>query len=82
MSWQDEGPSAEDIERFSDETGYCPSCGAEVWDGAPACPSCGEMLDRVLTRPPAVHAFETRWRRAIIVLVLLGFLSALVWIII
>ena len=41
---RDDGPSPDDIRRFSHETAYCPECGAEIWDAAPACPSCGHML--------------------------------------
>jgi uncharacterized membrane protein YvbJ len=41
----DEGPSHEDIERFSDqETGFCPKCGNEIWDDVSKCPSCGIWL--------------------------------------
>jgi len=36
-----EGPSEEDLERFSrEDTGYCPECGEEVWDDAPQCKAC------------------------------------------
>ncbi|HIA71123.1 MAG TPA: hypothetical protein EYO01_00225 [Phycisphaerales bacterium] len=41
----DEGPSQEDVERFSEkETGYCPKCGDEIWDDVSKCPSCGVWI--------------------------------------
>ncbi|MAI67728.1 MAG: hypothetical protein CMJ26_07630 [Phycisphaerae bacterium] len=40
-----EGPSEEDIERFSsDDTGYCPHCGEEIWDDVTQCPACGSWI--------------------------------------
>ncbi|MEZ6242493.1 MAG: hypothetical protein R3B57_05560 [Phycisphaerales bacterium] len=43
-----DGPSAEDLDRFGDETVTCPHCGAEVWDQHERCNACGERL----TDPP------------------------------
>ena len=40
----DEGPSREDIDRFDRDTGYCPNCGAEVWDQTPQCPACKSWI--------------------------------------
>ncbi|MHC4975197.1 MAG: hypothetical protein ACYTF7_01175 [Planctomycetota bacterium] len=36
----DEGPSAEDIARFSHATLQCPNCATEVYDEAAVCPTC------------------------------------------
>jgi len=55
-----EGPSEEDLERFSrEDTGYCPECGEEVWDDAPQCKACGEWLyDGASSRHPVDDAFR------------------------
>lgn len=37
----DEGPLAQDIERFGDVTQTCPSCKAELYDDAEICYQCG-----------------------------------------
>ena len=42
-----EGPSEADLERFGGDTASCPSCGAEVWDGATICPGCGMIADEI-----------------------------------
>ncbi len=41
---RDEFPSEEDIERFSDVTTTCPSCGVTLYDDAEVCYQCGEAL--------------------------------------
>ena len=45
-SVRDLGPSPEDLERFGDQHqhGWCPQCGAEVWDDAEFCPECGDQI--------------------------------------
>ncbi len=40
-----EGPSAEDVERFSDVTVKCPGCGTELMDDVQECWKCGRSLD-------------------------------------
>ena len=40
-----EGPSADDLERFSGEHRACPSCGSEVYDEATICPVCRTPVD-------------------------------------
>lgn len=40
----DEGPSDEDLERFSGETVFCPHCRGEIHDEAQRCPLCGEWI--------------------------------------
>lgn len=40
----DEGPQAEDLERFGHATVKCRKCGAEVYDEAEWCHKCGAVL--------------------------------------
>lgn len=40
----DEGPSPEDVERFSDATVECPRCGARLHDDVDLCYKCGHAL--------------------------------------
>lgn len=75
----DEGLSPDDLDRFGDDTGYCPHCGAEVWDEAPYCPECNEPLpDGASSRPPVEGEFRQRWFAMIAVLVLISFALAFV----
>jgi hypothetical protein len=70
----DEGPSPEDVRRFSDDTGYCPECGAEVWDAAPSCSECGAMLpDGPLGRKPVEHEFQRKWIVLVAILLVIAF---------
>ena len=73
----DEDPSPEDIERFGDDrdTGYCPSCGAEIWDEAELCPKCGQFI----TAPSHRRPHERRRRTTLIVIVVVVMLLA--WIV-
>lgn len=49
----DEGPSADDLERFGGVTHTCPNCGKEVFDDAETCYHCGEaMMARRSGGPP------------------------------
>ena len=74
----DEDPTPQDIERFSGETGFCPDCGAEVWDQAGRCPSCGTILAGVTaTRHPVAGNMRRRWIAMIAVIVLVGFALAI-----
>lgn len=61
---RDEGPSDADIQRFGDEgdqSGWCPDCGAQVYDEAEFCPDCGNQIGgRVLRRPRAATVFRKR----------------------
>ncbi|MDP6602155.1 MAG: zinc ribbon domain-containing protein [Phycisphaerales bacterium] len=64
----DDGPSPEDIERFSgDETAFCPHCGAEIWDEAPQCSACDAWLHEGPSRHHPVEA--SLQKRVMIVLV-------------
>jgi len=40
-----EGPSEDDLERFSGATVRCPGCGGEVHDESVSCPRCGEFME-------------------------------------
>lgn len=74
----DEDPSPQDIERFAGDTGFCPDCGAEVWDQAPACPSCGSMLaGGTATHHPVEGGLRRRWIVVVAVIVLLAFAMAI-----
>ena len=71
----DEGPSPEDIERFSrEDTGFCPDCGEEVWDDAPKCKTCGTWLyEAASSRHPVDAAFRKQSFAIIGVVVLIAF---------
>ena len=73
---EDEGPSPEDIERFSDsETGYCPHCGSDIWDDVSRCPSCQSWLnDGTSHRDPVTNDFRKRFLIFIVVAILIAFL--------
>lgn len=74
----DDGPSPEDLQRFSGETGFCPDCGAEIWDGAGVCPSCGAVLvGDIGSRHPVEVMLRRRWLTLVAVIVLLAFLVAI-----
>ncbi|MHC5112809.1 MAG: hypothetical protein ACYTGP_00100 [Planctomycetota bacterium] len=74
----DEGPSPEDIERFSDETGYCPACGAEVWDATPRCPECGAWIEGATeAQHPEQAAARRKMVALIAILTLIGFTGLL-----
>ena len=40
----EEGPSEDDIARFSDEAMTCPECGSEVYHDSPLCQTCGHAF--------------------------------------
>ena len=74
---RDEDPSPADLERFGDEgdqTGWCPDCGAHVYDEAEFCPECGNQIGgRVLRRPPAATEFHKRMMLLITIAVIVVF---------
>jgi predicted amidophosphoribosyltransferase len=76
----DEGPSAEDIARFSDTEGYCPDCGEQVYDNAQVCPVCRSEIDgRVLWEQPIESWFDARWKGVVVALVILGLMSGVLY---
>jgi len=40
----DDGPSAEDLDRFGDEFIACPNCGKAIYDQSEICPYCGQAV--------------------------------------
>ena len=75
----DEGPSQEDIERFAtDESGFCPHCGEEIWDDVTRCPSCGTwMQDGVSHRHPITNEFRNKTIILVVIIMLIGFLYSI-----
>ena len=75
MPRRDEGPSLDDLRRFgseADTTGYCPECGAEVYDDADACPKCFAWITgRTLHKPPEDLALQKKVRQVIVFITLL-----------
>lgn len=70
----DEGPSAEDLERFGDDTGHCPECGAEVSDMAEFCPECGDHIGgKVSSREPIEAGCRKQWMILIAIALLIAF---------
>ena len=75
----DEGPSPEDIDRFGDDTAYCPECGAEIWDQAEACPECGSYLSGgPSSRQPIESWFQRRWYLLVVIVVLIAFILLMI----
>lgn len=71
---KDEGPSEDDLKRFSGDDGYCPECGEPTWDQAQFCPACGSQLDgQTLSRPPQEHEGRKNWIIIVSVIVLIAF---------
>lgn len=50
----DEGPSDEDLERFSDATVRCPECGTTLYDDVELCYKCGHALRAGRSAMPSV----------------------------
>lgn len=72
---RDEGPSPEDIERFSREHAWCPECGEEIWDQAEFCPACGQYLaGKVASRSPDEGKMRSKWIIVVAIIVLIAFL--------
>jgi len=69
----DEGPSDADLARFGDDqTGYCPECGAEIWDDVSSCPSCGAWIQGdTRSRTPEEREARARFTRLLVVLLAL-----------
>jgi hypothetical protein len=75
----DEDPSPQDLERFGRDTAYCPLCGAEIWDQAELCPSCGGHVGGETTgRPPLEAWLRRRWLLLVVVAALVAFVIAVV----
>ncbi|MEE2820001.1 MAG: hypothetical protein VX615_05245 [Planctomycetota bacterium] len=74
----DELPSEEDIQRFSDETGYCPHCCEEIYDDSDWCPHCDNPLHDKGTghRHPLSNFMTKKLGVILLVILLLAFLWA------
>lgn len=73
---RDEGPSPDDLSRFSSDAAYCPDCGEQIYDQAEWCPECGACIGgQTSSRPPVVADFRQRWMLLVIIIVLLAFLG-------
>lgn len=80
---REEGPSPEDLARFGDaaerETGFCPDCGAEIWDQADVCPKCFTYLGgRVASKPPFNQWLKDRWKTFVVIAVILAMVAVFV----
>jgi uncharacterized protein (DUF983 family) len=62
----DDGPTEEDVERFSDVTQKCPHCGTEIFDQAEVCWKCGMAVTQPVKRASQV------WTILIIVILIVG----------
>lgn len=69
----DEGPSAADIERFSNVTRRCPACNKEVFDDAEICYHCGEAMN---ARERDKHA---DWRAVVVIVLVMVLLMGVVF---
>lgn len=70
----DEGPSADDLDRFSDELAFCPDCGSRIWDQAEICPVCGSLVGgRTTGRPPVDGWLRRRWLVLVAIIALIAF---------
>lgn len=70
----DEDPSPDDLERFSHDTAFCPDCGAEVWDQAEVCSSCGAYLHGdTMRRPPREGRRRHGWLTLVAVVTAIAF---------
>lgn len=73
----DEGPSEEDLERFSTGDAYCPECGASIFDEIDICPACRARIGgRILRKPPKATGEDLARRSHIILIVVLILLIA------
>tara|TARA_B100000579_G_C22475949_1_gene685638 strand:+ start:336 stop:590 length:255 start_codon:yes stop_codon:yes gene_type:complete len=73
-----EFPSEEDIQRFSDATGFCPDCGEEIYDDSDWCPKCNNSLHKKGTghRHPLSNFMTKKIGVIVLVILLLAFLWA------
>ncbi len=70
----DEHPSQDDLNRFSDERGYCPHCGEEIWDDASQCHACDSWLESgTVHENPTILQFKKKFTILVILLVLIAF---------
>lgn len=76
----DEGPTDEDVERFSGQGGYCPECGHSVYDDADICPACGAWITgEVSGTQPFQREVDHRSKIVLVVAILIGFAGTALW---
>jgi uncharacterized protein (DUF983 family) len=68
----DEGPSAEDMERFGGATRHCPECKTELYDDAEVCWKCGHMLSGVAPGPKT-------WKLVTAMVVVMVIVGGMLW---
>ncbi|MCH2146736.1 MAG: DUF2321 domain-containing protein [Phycisphaerales bacterium] len=73
----DELPSDEDIQRFSDETGFCPQCGEEIYDDSDWCPKCDNPIQGAGTSHK--HPLSSIMTKKVGVILLVILLLAFLW---
>ncbi len=66
----DEDPTNDDLDRFAGETGYCPDCGAEIWDEAYQCPHCNEIVENRVSHTPTDAAGGILSAKSVVVMVI------------
>ncbi len=67
----DEGPSAADLERFSDVTVRCPNCSTELMDDVAICYKCGHALGD--PNEPRTNSRWWIWATAALLLAIMGY---------
>lgn len=73
----DDGPSLDDLNRFGRDTGYCPHCGAEVYDQAMFCPQCTRPIEGNVRseHPSRSREFDAKWIAVVAIFIVLGLLG-------
>ena len=61
----------DDLDRFAGEIGYCPDCGAEIWDEAWQCPHCHAVVEGRVARDRPDPVGSSVARRSVIALVVI-----------
>ncbi|MBI1302415.1 MAG: zinc-ribbon domain-containing protein [Phycisphaera sp.] len=72
----DDPHDAADRARFSSEKGFCPECGAEIYDAADICPKCFSWIDGATHRKRT--RFSTGFRQLVVTALLVALLSGMV----
>ena len=74
----DDYPSQEDVEKFSDETAFCPHCGVEIWDDSTECQACGNWLtEGTSSKDPIATEITKKMVVVIVAVILVAFLSSI-----
>lgn len=77
----DEDPSEEDQARFGEDrvsTGYCPDCGAQVFDDADVCPRCFAFIaGEIRAKPKGGGFFREQWKVLLVLALIFGMVGSL-----